>query len=77
MPSESPFKPYVPSFEGFTVVNQPTKIPQPDYLLGPQHIRNKQQRSQQFLENRNSIGDMTQYNDEDLLYDPTYLTVGL
>jgi hypothetical protein len=46
------------------------------YSLGPQNIRDAQQRSQMFRENRQVLGT-SHYVDEDLLFEPTYNSVAL
>lgn len=65
--------------EGFSVVSQIRGLPTKDdvnYSLGPQNARNAQQRSQMFRENRQKIG-LIHYNDEDLLFNPTYSELAL
>ena len=65
--------------EGFSVVSQIRGLPTKDdvnYSLGPQNARNAHQRSQMFRENRQKIG-LTHYNDEDLLFNPTYSELAL
>ena len=65
--------------EGFSVVSQIRGLPTKDdvnYSLGPQNARNAQQRSQMFRENRQKIG-LIHYNDEDLLFNPTYSKLAL
>jgi len=47
-----------------------------DLILGAQNARNAQMRSQLFRENRQMLGTK-QYNDEDLLYIPTYHQLAL
>jgi hypothetical protein len=45
-------------------------------ILGAQNVRNAQQRSQLYRENRIILGDK-HYIDEDLLYRPTYKSLAL
>lgn len=61
---------------GIKSVSSPNDKDDPYYTMGPQNIRNAQQRSQMFRENRQKIG-IDHYNDEDLLLEPTYLSVAL
>lgn len=65
--------------EGLNVMSQIRGFPSIDdkyYSLGPQNARNAQQRSQMFRENRQKIG-LLHYNDEDLLFQPTYEAISL
>lgn len=65
--------------EGFSVESQIRGVPTQDdvhYSLGPQNVRNAQQRSQMFRENRQKIG-LNHYVDEDLLFTPTYDSMAL
>lgn len=58
--------------EGMSVESQHRPIVnQPNYSLGPQNIRDMQQRSQMFRVNRQALGTK-QYIDEDLLLDSSY-----
>jgi hypothetical protein len=79
IPRLSLFSSQSSQIEGFSTEAQVREYPQlPDkhYSLGPQNIRDAQQRSQMFRENRQVLGT-SHYVDEDLLFEPTYNSVAL
>ncbi len=77
IPKLSLFASQATQLEGFSTVSQIRGYPGVDAIsLGPYQIRNAQQRSQMFRENRQKMG-VEHYIDEDLLFTPTYNTLAL
>ena len=79
IPRLSLFESRQSQLEGFSVESHLRGLPSSDsvlFTLGPQNARNAQQRSQMFRENRIKLGSK-QYNDEDMLYHPSYAEAAL
>jgi hypothetical protein len=82
IPKLSLFGSQMSQLEGFNVEAQlranPAVIASSDnqFSIGPQNVRNVQQRSQMFHDNNRKIG-LKHYVDEDLLFTPTYDSMAL
>jgi hypothetical protein len=78
IPRLSLFESQSTQIEGFSLETKPKPRYEEkfDRIIGAQNARNAQQRSQMFEKNRKLLGTV-HYNDEELLYSPTYAQLAL